>query len=263
MAKPTRVALLDGGAMFLKEYQMFWNVPSEVLISIPCYSVVIDHQDGLFMFDTGFDLHHFNEFIAPGTAAGTQTPGQTIPAQLKLLGYDPKDITHVINSHYHFDHCGGNKHCSCAKTICHAAELEASLNPYPFEKRAYSDLSYLPQVEGPRELDIYTPYFETLTGDQEIAAGLHLFETPGHTAGHYSLMIELPGRRPMLFTGDACYARKGLDLMAIPATHVDPVKGYHSLEKLKTLAEKYDAEIFFSHDAESFAGYTLAPAWYG
>ena len=58
--------------------------------------------------------------------------------------------------------------------------MEASLDPYPFEMLAYSDLSFLPEIEGPRTLDIFTPYFETLTGDQEIAAGLHLFETPGH-----------------------------------------------------------------------------------
>ena len=262
MAKPTRVAILDGGAMFAKEYQMFWNVPSEVAIAIPSYSVLIDHQDGLILFDTGFDLHHFNDVIAPGTAAATQTLEQTLPAQLKLLGLTPDDITHVINSHYHFDHCGGNKHCRHAKTICHACELEASLSPQPFEAMPYSDYSFLPEIEGPRTLDIYTPYFETLTGDQEIAAGLHLFETPGHTAGHYSLMVKLAGRRPMLFTGDACYAKKGLDLMAIPSTHIDPVKGYQSLEKIKSLSEKHDAEIFFSHDASSYENYLKAPAWY-
>jgi 4-pyridoxolactonase len=262
MAKPTRVALLDGGTMFLKEYQMFWNVPSEVTIPIPSYSVLIDHEDGLFLFDTGFDLHHFNEFIGPGTAAATQTLEQTLPAQFKLLGLTPDDVTHVVNSHYHFDHCGGNKHCRHATTVCHARELEAGLDPFPFEAKAYSDRSYLPEIEGPGSLDIYTPYFETLTGDQEIAAGLHLFETPGHTPGHYSLMVKLAGRRPMLFTGDACYAKKGMDLMAIPSTHIDPVKGYRSLERLKSLAEQHDAEIFYSHDAESFAGYTLAPAWY-
>ena len=56
----------------------------------------------------------------------------------------------------------------------------------------------------------------------------------------------------MLFTGDACYAQKGLDMMAMPSAHVDPVKGYQSLERIKSLAEKHDAEIFFSHDADSY-----------
>jgi 4-pyridoxolactonase len=82
---------------------------------------------------------------------------------------------------------------------------------------------------------MYTPYFETRRGDQEIAAGVHLFKTPGHTAGHYSLMVRLPGRRPMLFTGDACYSEKGLDMRAMPSFHVDPVQGYQSLERLEDL----------------------------
>jgi 4-pyridoxolactonase len=262
MAKPTRVALLDGGAMFAKEYQLFWNVPSEAPIALPSYAVLIEHQDGLFLFDTGFDLHHFDGLVGRGSAAATQTLEQTLPAQLELLGLTPEDITHVVNSHYHFDHCGGNKHCRRAKTICHACELEASLDPYPFERLAYSDLSFLPEIDGPRTLDIFTPYFETLTGDQEIAAGLHLFETPGHTSGHYSLMVKLSGRRPMLFTGDACYSQKGLDLMAIPSAHVDPVRSYQSIERIKSLSEKHDAEIFFSHDADNYETYLKAPAWY-
>jgi 4-pyridoxolactonase len=262
MAKPTRVALLDGGELYAKEYQMFWGVASEAPAVLPCYGVLIDHQDGLFLFDTGFDLQHFMDAFGTKGAHASQTSDQTVPGQLSLLGLRPDDITHVINSHYHLDHCGGNIHCRNAKTICHACELEAALAPQPFEVSGYADRSFLPQVEGPPTLDIYTPYFETLRGDQEIAAGIHLFETPGHTAGHYSLMVRLPGRRPMLFTGDACYAQRGLDRMAMPTSHIDPVKGYQSMERLKILAEKYDAELFFSHDSESYKNYLKAPAWY-
>jgi glyoxylase-like metal-dependent hydrolase (beta-lactamase superfamily II) len=263
MAKPTRVALLDGGEMYTKEYLMYWNVPSEAKAVLPSYGVLIDHRDGLFLFDTGFDLQVYKESFGAEMAFAAQTPSQTLPAQLALLGLEPGDVTHVINSHYHLDHCGGNKHCHNARTICHAFELEAALKPLPFEAIAYTDRSFLPKLPGEPTLDMYTPYFETLRGDQEIAAGLHLFETPGHTAGHYSLMVRLPGRRPMLFTGDACYAKKGMDLMAIPSTHVDPVKGYQSMERLKTLAEQHDAELFFAHDSESYRHYLKAPAWYG
>ena len=45
-------------------------------------------------------------------------------------------------------------------------------------------------------------------------------------------------------------------------THIDPVKAYRSLDKIKSLAEKHDAEIFFSHDAGAYAHYLKAPAWY-
>ncbi len=134
----------------------------------------------------------------------------------------------------------------------------------------YSDLSFSPEIARERgaaeaetqELDIYTPKFETITGDQEIAKGMTLIETPGHTAGHYSLLIELTNRRPMLFTADACYSRKSMEMMCISSFHLDPVASVQSLERLKQLAEKYDAELFYSHDPESYTDYLLAPAHY-
>ena len=113
------------------------------------------------------------------------------------------------------------------------------------------------------ESDIWTPRVELVSGDQEIARGLHLIETPGHTAGHYSLLVELAGRRPMLFTADAAYTRKGLEQEIIPSFHLDPAKAVASMKRLKDVAVERDAEIFVGHDGEAFAGYDAAPAWYG
>ena len=109
---------------------------------------------------------------------------------------------------------------------------------------------------------MYTPNYELIEGDTEIAKGVRLFETPGHTAGHYSLMVELAGRQPMLFTADAIYAAKSLELRAIASFHVDPVASYESMERLERLAEEHDAELFFSHDPESYGDYLKAPAHY-
>lgn len=258
--KNTKVALLDGGLMHAKEYQVYWNLPSEKLVSMPTFGVLIDHADGKFLFDTGFDLHHFETAISPHGAV--QSIQQTIPAQLDLLGLRPRDINYVINSHYHFDHCGGNKHCHHATTLCHKCELEAAFQPEPFEQLSYSDRSFEGVEAAESEIEIYTPRFETLSGDQELAKGIHLFETPGHTLGHYSLMVELAGRRPMLFPADAVYAQKGLDAMLMPASHVDPVKGYKSMQRIKDIAEKYDAEILFAHDEDNYPNYLKAPNWY-
>jgi len=176
----------------------------------------------------------------------------------------------VINSHYHIDHCGGNKHCSHATTICHKCELEAFRFPQESEKLGYSDTSFAPHLRdqpaddelGSGELDIFTPRFETLTGDQEIAKGVYLFETLGHTAGHYSLMVKLAHRRPMLFTADACYSQKNLDMMCIQAGNRDEDQTRASMQRLKDLAELHDADLFFSHDAESYANYQKAPYAY-
>ena len=267
----TKVYLLDGGTLVIDGYHAFWNRGPGGEFRFPCYSVVIEHTDGLYIFDTGYDHDHVMAVLP--FEKPLQTAAQTIPGQLALIGRKPADINYVVNSHYHFDHCGGNKHLTAACTICHALELEACRCPQPFEMLGYSDTSFSPDVAAARgaeaeplaaepPLDIYTPKFETVTGDQEIAKGLWLFETPGHTAGHYSLMVELANRRPMLFTADACYSRKSMEMMCIASFHLDPVAGVNSLKRLKALAEKHDAELFYSHDPDTFPDYNKAPAFY-
>jgi 4-pyridoxolactonase len=264
----TKVYLLDGGSLVVDGFHVFWNRGPGGEVRFPCYSVLIDHQDGLYLYDTGYDHAHVMRVLP--FEKPLQTAEQTVPGALAKVGLKPSDINYVINSHYHFDHCGGNKYLTTACTVCHAAELEACNCPQPFERLGYSDYNFAPDLAKVRgvelpdepEIDIYTPKFETVTGDHELAKGLWLFETPGHTAGHYSMMVELADRRPMLFTGDACYTAKSLEMMCISGFHLDPTKSVQSLQRLKDLAEKHDAEMFFSHDPDSFPGYKQAPEYY-
>jgi 4-pyridoxolactonase len=212
----TKVYLLDGGSLVIDGFHAFWNRGPAGEIRFPCYSVLVEHKDGRYLFDSGYDYDHVMRVLP--FEKPQQTKEQTIPGALAKIGLRPQDINYVINSHYHFDHCGGNKHLTDACTVCHAKELAACVCHQPFEHLGYSDLSPVPDLVrkkgGPAAadpaLDMYTPKFDTVSGDQEIAKGLWLFETPGHTAGHYSMMVELAGRRPMLFTADACYSQKNL-----------------------------------------------------
>ena len=250
MAQNAQVYLLDGGTLVIDGYHLYWNAGPGGPVRFPCYSVLVDHPEGKFLFDTGYDLEHVKKVLP--FELPEQTSAQTIPGQLKLIGIEPSDVTHVINSHYHFDHVGGNKFCTSATTLAHEKELEASHNHHPFERLGYSDLSF----------DEIGPRYELLSGDTEIARGLHVFETPGHTAGHISLMVELNGRRPMLFTGDAIYTRQSLERMVIAGFHLDPVASLDSMRRLAALAEEHDAELFFSHDADSYRDWIKAPAYY-
>lgn len=259
--RETKVYLLDLGTITLDGFQMFWNIGPGGIIRFPVYGVLVDHADGRYLFDTGFDKEVFDS-LSPGRT--TQTREQTIAGQLDLIGLKPSDINYVINSHYHLDHCGGNKHCTHATTICHQCELDAVGNPQPFE-RGYIDKSFMGEIavdpDGPGQ-DIYTPKFEALTGDQEIAKGIHMIETPGHTPGHYSLMVELAGRRPMIFTGDACYAKRSVENLAIASSHTDARAAYDSLVKLRDMAEQRNAELFYSHDPEAWQTFVQAPGYY-
>ena len=101
----TKVYLLDGGSLVIDGFHMYWNRGPGGEVRFPCYSVLIDHDEGKFIFDTGFDKAHVDKVLP--FEQPVQSEEQTIPGQLKKIGLDAKEITHVINSHYHFDHCGG------------------------------------------------------------------------------------------------------------------------------------------------------------
>ncbi|MFH0915073.1 MAG: N-acyl homoserine lactonase family protein [bacterium] len=265
--KPIRVCLLDGGSMAIDGHKIYWNRGPAGDIRFPVYSVLVEHEDGLFLYDTGFDLEFMQTYVPQDHPI--QSPDQTLPAQLAKVGYRPEDVTHVIDSHLHIDHCGGNNLFPQAKVVCHEKEYEQARNPELFEGLSYGAVAWFaPQLvahrqEIPPGVDpTLSPEFELLSGDLEFAPGVRLLETLGHSAGHYSMLVELQGRRPMLFTGDAAMTPKNLEMMVVGGFHLDPVAGTRSLQRLKDLAAEHDAELFFSHSMPEFETWKKAPEWY-
>src|SRR2546421_310137 len=114
----------------------------------------------------------------------------------------------------------------------------------------YSDKSW--DYEGAR--------FETVSGDVELAKGIRLYETPGHTVGHYSFLLK--GKRPMLFAMDVAYTAAALEKGIQPGFHNNPVAGVRSIRRVKELAAEHGAQIFYSHDMDAWHGYRHAPDAY-
>jgi 4-pyridoxolactonase len=274
----TRVYLLDGGTLEMDGFHVYWNRGPGGPVRIPCYSVLVVHPEGNILYDTGYDLEHVLEVLPFEKPEQDET--QTIPAQLELLGLSPADISTVVVSHFHFDHCGGIKHLPAARVIAHRLEYEGAEHPEPFEVLGYSDLSFAPAIARRRKMiPLDTPgnrtghedaqpddhlgdRFVAVEGDLEIAAGVQLISTPGHSRGHYSLKVELDDQTPMIFAGDAIYAQRSLDLECIAGFHHDPVASIRSMRRLKAIAEKHGARLFFSHEAASYETYLRAPSYY-
>ena len=137
---------------------------------------------------------------------------------------------------------GGNKYLTNATLLTSKYELRSALVPEPFERLGYSDLTFY--TRGQTKV-------EFLEGDTEIAKGVTVFDTPGHTISHVSLLVEPEGRRPMIFCGDAAYTFETLDRMIVGGFHLDPVESISALKRIKQMAREYDAEIFPSHDVGS------------
>jgi 4-pyridoxolactonase len=245
-----KVWLLDGGSIVIEHTQLMWNVPGPQC-RIPVYSVLVEHEDGVFLIDTGIDLDHMNRVLP--FELPEQTEEQTIPAQLAAAGFELGDVTVLVNSHLHIDHVGGNQLFAGTgvRNLIHERELAQARNQAPFEFFGYSDTSW--DYEG---ADI-----ETFSGDHELAAGITAIETPGHTVGHCSFLLEGSGR-PMLLAMDVAYTSAALEKGIQPGFHHTPLDGVRSIARVKELAADTSAEIFFSHDAEAWQGYKHAPDFY-
>jgi 4-pyridoxolactonase len=242
-----KVWLLDNGSIVIEHTQLMWNVPGPQ-VRIPVYSVLIEHEEGLFLFDTGIDLDHMKRVLP--FELPEQTPEQTIPAQIEACGFGLGDVTTVVNSHLHIDHVGGNQlfKGTNARHVLHAKELAQARNHEPFEFFGYSDKSW----------DYEGASFVPVTGDFELAQGLRLFETPGHTVGHYSLLV---GEK-LLFVFDVTYTPAAMEKDIQAGFHNDPVAGVRSIRRVKAVAAEHEADLFFSHDMDAWQSYKHAPDFY-
>lgn len=247
MAKATQVRLIDSGTLVIDQSHITWNVGCGTPVRFPVYSVLIEHPDGLMMFDTGYDLELVNAVLP--FEQPQQTAEQTLPAQLEKCGFKTSDVGVLINSHLHFDHVGGNKHLTEATTYLHELELREARTPEPFERFGYADKSF----------DHPAAKFELLSGDVQLADGIHLFHTPGHTVGHYSLLVELEDSHPLLFMADVSYTEAAFAADQQAGFHNNPVDGVRSIRRCKRLAKEWGAEVIFTHDMEIFQTYALAP----
>jgi 4-pyridoxolactonase len=246
-----KVWFLDNGSIVIEHTQLMWNVPGPQ-VRIPVYSVLVEQDDGLVLFDTGIDLDHMNRVLP--FELPEQTEEQTIPAQLEQCGFSLEDVTVLVNSHLHIDHVGGNQlfKSTNVRNLIHEQELAQARNHEPFEFFGYSDKSW----------DYAGANIETFSGEQELAEGVTVVETPGHTVGHCSFLLE-GAERSMLLAMDVAYTAAAMEKGVQPGFHHTPVDGVRSIAKVKQLAADRGAEIFYSHDMDAWQGYRRAPDFYG
>ncbi len=145
-----------------------------------------------------------------------------LPASLKEIDLSPEDITMVINTHLHFDHTGYNKIFTNARFISQEDEIRYSVCPDRFQKGGY----YQPNISG---LD-FTP----VMGETEVAPGVTVIPTPGHTPGHQSVVVELQDE-VVIYTGDVSPLSINHQKKYIVGILYDPVKALRSLEMLDRL----------------------------
>ena len=133
----------------------------------PCLGYLVAHPDGLLVVDTGMGSH-------PDVDAHYRPRRRPLAEALAMAGATQADVTHVVNCHLHFDHCGGNPELSGRPVFTQRAELEAARGP---------DYTLPELVDGPGLT------YEILDGELEILDRVFVVPTPGHTDGHQSVVV--------------------------------------------------------------------------
>ena len=153
---------------------------------LPVYVHVIDHPDARVLVDTGLTQLH------PAVA---DLDPRLIPLS-QQADFDVAGIDVVINTHLHFDHCGGN-HLFAGR-------------PIYVQRRELDDAHSLDDYTIREWVDAPGVHYVPVDGELELLPGLRLLPAPGHTRGSQVVLVETGGR-PVVIGGDTAVFLGELD----------------------------------------------------
>lgn len=190
-------------------------------IWIPIYVFVLEGGDRKILVDTGLE-----QFVVP-PEVGKEHGVEILEFEdaLARRGLKPSDIDLIIHTHLHNDHCENDYKCENAKVYVQKAELEFYRNPHPIDHRIYPDL--LDDVE-----------IVTVEGDADIADGIRVLFTPGHTPGGQSVAVRT-SQGTAVITGFCCnqenFPEQGP--VCAPGVHLNAIEAYESARRVKKAAD--------------------------
>ena len=250
--------LMQGGELTLEKAFLIGGMHGGAKFTVPIIMALVVCDEGNILFDAG--LH----------SGGIQDPSGTwseraiklcaprlrredgVESRLGEIGLKPEDIHYVVDSHLHWDHIGGNRLFTKSKIIVQRAEYRFAHYPDP-----YAQASYLRN-----HFDHPGLHYELVEGDRKILDGVHVLMTQGHTPGHQSLLVQLQKTGTVILAGDAIPTRENLGKNLLPGPVWSAEAAYHSLLRLKDIAQRENGQIFFCHDAEFAAAAKKSPAFY-
>jgi len=151
----------------------------------PVYVHLIDHPEARVLVDTGFTE------LRPEVADMDPHLTPLSEQDIDLAGIDI-----VVNTHLHFDHCGGNHLFAGTPIYVQRQELDDALGQ---EEYTIPEWVEAPGVQ-----------YEAVEGEHELLPGLRLVPAPGHTRGMQMVVVETGGR-PVVVGGDVAVTFDELD----------------------------------------------------
>lgn len=242
--------------------RLWWVLTSRSWVKLPISFFLIEHRDGLVLFDTGLDpalasdptyiSQAIGRFLVKRIFRFHLSAEDRLDKVLARDGVNARDIRLAVISHLHFDHVGGIAQIPQASLLVGAREWAQLSEPHPEhewilrEHIELPDAQWRPFAFQPSD----DPLFEGFDGVHDVAGdgSMVLLPTPGHTPGSLSMLIRQDGWSPILLVGDLTYEAGLLQRDMLPGTG-DRALLRQSFAKVRNLNDRIpDLVIVPSHD---------------
>ena len=247
---------------------------------LSCHCLLVETNAGLVLIDTGFGLRDVAEPRARLSAfflalvKPDLREDMTAIRQIQRLGFDPRDVRHIVLTHLDFDHAGGLDDFPHARVHLMTRERDAALAQHTWMDRQ----RFRPQQWSTRGQ--WRTYDSTSGAAWMGLEGVHdlhglppeilLVPLPGHTFGHAAVAVRTP-ERWLLLAGDAYFYHREMDPQpyCTPGLRFyqwmlekDRTARLHNQQRLRALRQQHGAEVevFCSHDVVEFERVAGLPA---
>jgi glyoxylase-like metal-dependent hydrolase (beta-lactamase superfamily II) len=181
---------------------------------------------------------------------------RSIQDALGEVGLEPAAIDTVVMTHLHFDHSGGTTRRTAtgslepvfkrARHVVQALEWEDATRPHERNRASYLGENIGPLGEA--------GLLQIVDGETEIAPGVRVIPTPGHTRGHQSVLIGEPDGPKALFLGDVVPTSVHTRLPWVMAYDLDPARTLETKRALFRRAVDEDWLLLWGHDRDHMGG---------
>ena len=229
------ITLADGG--IFSDTQLFDGQPRALTGS--CY--LFRHGKDYMLWDAGL----------PKTLVGAPTSNhgvslsleRSLVDQIAQLGVDPKAITKVAVSHYHFDHTGQLPDFPGATLLI--SEKDWQVISSKQEGVPYLTRSLFASWVGSKPGKV-----KTIAKDEDVFGdgSVLIKATPGHTPGHTALLVRLPKTGDVLLTGDLYHFEAQAIKHSVPQYNYSREQTLASMARFDETAKALNARVVIQHD---------------
>lgn len=258
----TGVFGLDGGAMFGTVPKILWekHIPADEQNRIPMEARTLllkgkgsNHQRNILIdCGNGKDfVEKFGEKLGQKFAQmyNIDPNGPSLIRSLDKAGLNPEDITDVILTHLHFDHCGGatiwldgriQPQFPNATYYVQKENLKTAQNPNIRERASYLAPNFMPLLE--------EGVLKLLDGPQDhLLPGISVGLSHGHTQAHQWVKIS-DTQNTLIYCGDVIPTSAHVRTAWIMGYDLDPLTIIKEKTALLSQAADHHWFLFFEHD---------------